>query len=303
MTTCIITQPPKGAILPSGVVFRDVLKKIGKFQALLRGILVRVSSDNVKYFFDKTKLQEILAYDTIIVFDNIGFLYILNSLLKSKTNQRIILFLWNPICYWETMKGKAFVHKLPEVEIWTYDLQDSKKFGWHYAGQFYYRFPILKQDIKYDLYFVGINKGRFKILKSIEKTIGKSVKCHFRYVSKFKNIFNKKYSSYISYSQVLNEACASKCILEIVQKNQYSLTLRVMESIFLQKKLITNNSDIKKYNFYDENNIMILEESNIKDIEKFLAKPFIPYSTKVVECYSFDSWLERILKKNSFIDT
>ncbi len=70
--------------------------------------------------------------------------------------------------------------------------------------------------------------------------------------------------------------------------------MRVLESVFLSKKLITNNPDIVNYDFYTPDNIMLLPENgappNPQDIRDFLEKPFVPYSEAVLDSYSFEHW-------------
>ena len=66
----------------------------------------------------------------------------------------------------------------------------------------------------------------------------------------------------------------SNCILDYNQEGQVGLTLRPMEALFLEKKLITNNKDIKNYDFYNPSNIFILGENNIEDIKEFINKPY-----------------------------
>ena len=47
----------------------------------------------------------------------------------------------------------------------------------------------------------------------------------------------------------------SRCILDAPQAGQVGLTIRTIECLGAKRKLVTTNSDIKNYDFYNENNI------------------------------------------------
>ena len=87
----------------------------------------------------------------------------------------------------------------------------------------------------------------------------------------------------------------TKCILDITKTKQIGLTLRTYEAIYYNKKLITFNKTIKKYDFYNSNNILIISDNiQINKIMAFLSAPLIPYNEELLERYSFDAWIKRI---------
>lgn len=63
----------------------------------------------------------------------------------------------------------------------------------------------------------------------------------------------------MQYEEYLKVVKRSRAVLDIVKKNNYGLTLRVLEALVAHKKLITNYMDIKKMEFYNESNIFLLE--------------------------------------------
>ena len=85
----------------------------------------------------------------------------------------------------------------------------------------------------------------------------------------------------------------SKCILDYNQEGQVGLSLRPMEALFLERKLITNNTDIKNYDFYNHDNIFILGEDNINEIKEFINKPYKKIDQDIIDYYDFDQWLNR----------
>lgn len=99
------------------------------------------------------------------------------------------------------------------------------------------------------------------------------------------------------YSENLENVKKATCLLEIVVEGQTGLTLRTMEALFFNKKLITNNSSIMQYDFYHPNNILIIRDEADIDLDFFL-KPFINRD-EYLEKYKIGTWLENLVRKNN----
>lgn len=77
---------------------------------------------------------------------------------------------------------------------------------------------------------------------------------------------------------------------------QDGLTFRVFESLYFEKKLITTNQDIKTYDFYDKNNIAIIDPKADIDISKdFFDSPYKPIPKEIYQKYLYSNWLKSIL--------
>ncbi|WGU68164.1 hypothetical protein QIU19_12855 [Capnocytophaga canimorsus] len=74
------------------------------------------------------------------------------------------------------------------------------------------------------------------------------------------------------------------------------LSFRVFEAIKYKKKLITNNSHIKKYDFFNKNNILVIEkDSDYELIPSFLELPYLDLPQVVCEKYAFTNWIKYVL--------
>lgn len=73
----------------------------------------------------------------------------------------------------------------------------------------------------------------------------------------------------MSYIDNLKHIVKTNCVLEIMQHGGHGYTQRVGEVIIYDKKLITNNSEIKSAPFYNSTSILVL--NNIDDIDSNLA--------------------------------
>ena len=150
--------------------------------------------------------------------------------------------------------------------------------------------------IVYDTFFIGYDKGRMSYLNQTKKQY-EDLGLHslFYIVDNVKALFNSRFKKRINYYRVIDLANSSRSITEIVMSGQEGLTLRAMESIFLKKKLITNNPVIRNKNIYNPNNIFILGEDNIKDLPSFLQEPYQEIDNKIVDSYIYSNWLKRLI--------
>ena len=203
---------------------------------------------------------------------------------KNNPQCKIIMYFWNFI----DIHNEYILKDKNVDEFWTFDVKDANKYKLKYNPQFYTKEVILENDDneKTDVIFLGRMKDRKNEILKIETEIKKK-----GLITNFKIIENEK--DFISYDEYLKNVSATKCILDYNQKGQTGLSLRPMEALFLEKKLITNNKDIKNYDFYNPNNIFILGEDNIENIKEFMDKPYEKVEQKIIDYYDFEQWLSR----------
>lgn len=86
--------------------------------------------------------------------------------------------------------------------------------------------------------------------------------------------------------------------MDVVQKAQSGLTLRIMEGLLFNKKIVTTNQYLSKNkDFRNCPNIYILNQNNITGLQAFINKPTQEYPINIKKKYSFNVWLERLINK------
>ena len=121
---------------------------------------------------------------------------------------------------------------------------------------------------KYDLYFLGRDKGRLKTLISICSTAQrKGLRCLFILpeVPKSQRIPCEGIiyvDDPIDYQENLNHIAESRCIIEILQNEASSPTFRTWECIMFGRMLITNNQSLQTSVFYDSGYVSIFHDEN-----------------------------------------
>ncbi|WP_459854273.1 hypothetical protein [Citrobacter sedlakii] len=199
------------------------------------------------------------------------------------------------------------------VDIWTFDFNDAKKYKLKYHPQIYSE-SLSKENIKlkstdnriYDAFFIGVDKGRISILNSL---------AHVFDTLKLKYMFhvlpdaNREYANktrfitdkHFSYEEYLDALFNSNILVEIVQAGQNGITIRALESVFYNKKMITNNASIIEYDFYHPNNIFVFTDDNIQSeqIKKFLNMPYVMVEPRILEKYDIKHLIDEIMRTSN----
>jgi hypothetical protein len=100
----------------------------------------------------------------------------------------------------------------------------------------------------------------------------------------------------LSQADIVDVLARSNVVLDFALPSQDGLTMRSIEAFGANKKLITNNETILKYDFFDKGNILVVDEL-ITDIpDTFLKTPYIQSSKDVYERYSINGWVKEIFE-------
>lgn len=235
--------------------------------------------------------HNINKYDCIIIFDRI-WSYDIIKYIKNK-NKKCRLIFW----YWNKVKAQMPEQYQKYCEIWSFDESDCEKYRFNHNVQFYIRdFKKRQKTIKYDALFIGKDKGRMQIILDIAECLNK-----YNFISKIcivcdgnkQNRNNVNCVSHtIDYEKILDYLAESRCIIDIVQEEQSGITLRVLEALFYNKKLITNNKTIKDAPYYNENNIFLWGVDDEKNLSDFFSAPYYNIDKSLISRYSYKQWIE-----------
>ena len=107
---------------------------------------------------------------------------------------------------------------------------------------------------------------------------------------------NRRYAERLEYDEVLEHIKEAKAIVEVTMEGQTGLSIRVVECLFCNKKLITNNRHIVNEKFYNPQNIYVMDSG--VDISEFLESDYQRLPEEIVNHYEFSAWIHRFLKLN-----
>lgn len=160
-----------------------------------------------------------------------------------------------------------------------------------------------------DILFVGtLHSDRFEILSRIRKVLdANGISCYFYYFLPSRLIFwrdmlkGKKQAHYrevnfvpLTLPETLEKMKGVKCILDLRYSTQVSLSMRAFEALASKRKYITNNPEIKKYDFYRPDNILVIDEKCPEVPLAFVMSPMKEVPEDVCRYYSIQGWVDCI---------
>ena len=136
------------------------------------------------------------------------------------------------------------------------------------------KFEELK--LKFDLYVIGKKSWKNQLMKPFSKN---------------KIVFTRKRISHENLPEFYKR---TKVILDLMRENQYGLSFRVFEAMALEKKIITDNEKIKNYDFYNPNNILVLNKDFSNITKEFFETPYQSLPEGIYKKYTLEKWVERV---------
>lgn len=172
--------------------------------------------------------------------------------------------------------------------VYTYSEIDQQEYDFEYTPDMYsklnqsdmIRFP------EYDVVFIGAAKDRIQKIHEIYTKLKQyGLSCWFCIVRAREE--DKLHGSDIIYTdknvpflEVISRQYYAKCILEITQENCEDATLRFWDAVMYNKRIITNCSAVKKYSYYDENYVSVIESAEDIDIRFLQSKSPVEFNYK-----------------------
>lgn len=260
----------------------------------------KIDSPLTKFFYTEW-YNKVESYEKIIVFDTalqLDLMLLKNINKKNPVAQKYVYS-------WNIVKNKERYFQLRRqadacgFEFYCYDNGNCKEYDMKFNTIMYNKNLALESNgEEVDTIFLGFLKDRKQKMKTLYTSLSEAgLNPKFVIVGDCaKDVKGFEYrSEYVSYYEYLKMVSRSKSILDIAQNGQDGFSMRVMEAIFFDKKLLSTNIALKKADFYHPNNIMIinLEKTSSEELKKFFERPMETYSEKIKDYYSFEKWIER----------
>lgn len=150
-------------------------------------------------------------------------------------------------------------------------------------------------------YFVGyhIESRQIAIENMVKLLLEQDVAVNFFINGAPKSAYNEfpvnKINNKIKFEDNLINVQKSDILIDFVVNVHNGLSFRVFEALFFQKKLITNNVEIVKYDFYHPDNILVWGGQDISELKNFIATPYNIEVNSVAEKYFFANWIRNVL--------
>jgi hypothetical protein len=258
---------------------------------------------------NKTKDQH---YDFIFFIKGESFSeHNLKKLFSLHSESKTIIYHWDSIA-----NNRNLLNLLPYFDFaYSFDKYDCKRLNMTFLPLFYFdeykSVASSKVEKKYDLLFVGtVHSDRYKLITSIVSQINAlGGKCYTYFFFQSRIMFYKAklqckemrnlsindiQLTPMSKSQLFDLYRQSRIVVDIQHPKQTGLTLRCMEAVGAKKKLITTNVDIMNYDFYNSDNILVVDRHSPIVNKEFLNLEYKELPESIYEKYSISSWVKVI---------
>lgn len=186
-------------------------------------------------------------------------------------------------------------------KIYSFDLEDTKKNTFlNHLPNFNYQkkkvnlypknkaFIIISQSETREIilnkianYFDSINIKNYQFIvhKPKLKKLNKNIKIT---------------NNHISLDEINLMMENSDILIDLVRPNQTGLSFRIFEAMGMHKKIITNNKTIVEYDFYNSNNILVLNDDLTNITPEFLNNKFEPLPDDLYQKYTLENWVRTV---------
>ena len=305
---------------------KEIIKKLQEFGALVDYYDERPSNSNFtkgiirlkrsvyqhkidRYYNHILQTTKAKKYDFLFV--NRGEVVPAFFLEKFKEQQpqcKFIFYTWDSFT---NHKHPTTILKYFDV-CYTFDSDDAVKYNINFRPLFYLDdYKKIKNNntkIMYDLLFLGTaHSDRYKISTKISDWCAANNLSSFCFyfmqgkaVYFYKKMFDKTFQEFdykklsfksLTTQQIKELYAQSNVVLDINHPGQKGLTMRTFESVGVAKKMITTNAEIKKYSFYNPNNIFVIDRNNIQLEKSFFETQYQDIDENLYYKMSIEGWL------------
>ncbi|WP_417355701.1 hypothetical protein [Flavobacterium sp.] len=243
------------------------------------------------------ELRKLGPQDKILVINPELIPVAIHRQIKTHTKQYIAYL-------YDSSKRYPIDHLLDNVfdKIFSFDRDDVAQYGFSPISNYIYmdKKPLRQPDkATYGAFMILSIDERLQALNAIANKLDNiNINYNFILVGKHKpadlnpNINHQRDIIKLDkLDQYMNNA---NVFVDIVRVNQTGLSFRVFDALCYQKKLITTNKTIKDYDFYNPNNILIVDADNPVIEASFFETPYEPLDENIYYKYTIDNWVNTV---------
>ena len=262
-------------------------------------------------YFEKVlaRVREV-HYDAVFALGGMSWCFNLTQTwrLREESGARMALYLWDSVenCQRAGAAAQAF------DSVLSFDPIDCERYGFGFLPLFYAFEPPalpLNSAYEYDACFVGSvhQVSKFLRVKSIVDRLeaaGARVLKHYYMPSRSAAVLRKmqvpEYRKVelttrpLSRAETLAIYARSRSLVDSPQAGQRGLTIRTIESVGMNRRLVTANAGVSCYDFFSFGNVVV--DDGKVDISSVMTDPVL-YPDAIRNSYSMHAWVGKVLKE------
>ena len=284
-------------------------------QNALMKIVIRLFKKTVPQIFNNyiknvIKQNENKDYDYILICRGEAFTtYSIETLRNAYPRAKVVLYLWDVM---HNCKMKDVLDSCDKCM--SFDPVDASENNIGFRPTFFvddYLSVKETNNFMYDVEFIcTLYHPRHKMIKELRRQFEQQnirfftylyVPGIIRYIQE--SLFHFPFYSIkeisltpISITGTIDILNKTKCILDVNPPYQTSLSTRAHEAMAARRKYITTNKHIKDYEYYNPNNVLVVDINNPIIPKEFLETPFEPVSEQIMHKYSVRGLVDDLFK-------
>ena len=247
-------------------------------------ILRKLFGNKIVGYVAFKQIKRMSIRNSVVWFDNESVSSMSKSQIESiKKNNKIYLFLIDELKnnYSSINNAKKLIDLKMFDKIFTYSSFDASQYGFTHTLSYYSRLVNNSNcPCTYDAFFIGNIKNRSNIISEfLTKSDTYGLNALFYLAGDTNSINSKSYVpiKHMSYVDSLKELQKCNCIIDFVDDKNKGQSLRYFEAVIYNKKLITNNANIKSLPFYNDKYIKIIQRIDDIDFEWIKKRESVDY--------------------------
>jgi hypothetical protein len=278
--------------------------------------VIRLAKNHPAIYFSQyiksiVRQNQGVDYDIVLVIRGEAFTpSVVSCLRNSYPNARFILYLWDSLNNTDTRKVFPYFDN-----VFSFDPEDvNSNPGLTYRSTFYldaYKESSDRSECSIDVSFIGTaHTDRYPFIRKIDRVFQSYDLNTFYYLympgklayywnkirnPAFKDLKPKDFKyKMLSLEETVDYMSDSRATLDIHHPLQNGLTMRTIEVLGVRRKLITTNKSVTSYDFYNEDNILVVDRMNPQIDLEFIIAPYQDIDKTIYKKYSIQSWVDDI---------
>jgi len=187
-------------------------------------------------------------------------------------------------------------------KVYSFDPDDVTEHHFNFISNYiYFDYKNIKPSAaKYGVFNISSLDKRSKTMPQFARYFKKH-NINYKLIA-FTNHFNdelaelniEQANKIYGLQDVLKMVIQSEILLDLQRPKQKGLSFRIFEGIALKKKIISTNKDLVNYDFYNPNNIAIVDADDIKIPQDFFTTPYQSVDDTIVHQYHISSWVNTV---------
>lgn len=268
-------------------------KSINKYYKMVTDIEMYFNPDFILFISPETVNQK-------------SIMYMRSVFVKS----RFILYMWDSI----ENKNAKHIYKYFD-KCYSFDTNDCAKYKFIFRPLFFmkeFENNNNKTKTKYDFSFIGsIHSDRATILDQLKRFFEDNHLSFYYYLyvpgrlmyfiyNMLDKHFRKLKKEYVhlrtlSKQEVSTILSETNYVIDINHPKQIGLTMRTIEMIGSQNKIVTTNGFVKDYDFYNPSNQLIINRDNIFIDKQLLIDGYNTIPKNIYNKYKLSEWVREIM--------